>query len=161
MPGENPYTQAADAYSSTAAETDQRALEGKILLKAAQKLEDISRRLSEGESVHFTEIAGVLEYNQKLWTVFVGDMADDSHDLPQNIKNNIATLGVFIFNRTKDVMIEASPEKFKVLIDINRNIAAGLMKTPVGMGPGAPNKAMATSPEKKPPARQEATDSLI
>jgi len=159
MQGNNPYSQATDAYSTTAAETDQRALEGKILLKAAQKLEDLARRLKEGEKVHFTEIGDVLEYNQKLWTVFVGDMTDATHDLPQSIKNNIATLGIFIFNRTKDVLIDTTPEKLKVLIDINRNIAAGLLKRPVGVG--APKAALPAPEEKREKPVKETMDSVI
>ncbi|MCK5659383.1 MAG: hypothetical protein KAH96_05870, partial [Alphaproteobacteria bacterium] len=38
-----------------------------------------------------------------------------------------ASLAVFVFKRTQEIMIDMKPEKFKALININRNIAAGLM----------------------------------
>ena len=126
----NPYATATNAYGTVMADNDPRALEGKLLLKAAHQLETLANRLRTGEDVHFEESGDVLEYNQKLWTVFVSDTMNEEHPLPQDIKNNIASLGIFIFNRTKDLYIDCTAEKLKVLIDINRNIAAGLMKKP-------------------------------
>jgi flagellar biosynthesis activator protein FlaF len=128
MSNKNPYGQAADAYGNTAAETDQRALEGKILLKSARQLEDLSKRLDGAERVPLTDIGDAIEYNRKLWMVFVNDAMNDAHPLPQEIKNNIASLGVFVFKRSTDILVEPTPAKIQILIDINRNIAAGLMK---------------------------------
>lgn len=138
MSNKNPYTQAADAYGQTASATDQRSLEGRALMKAALKLEDLSKRLSAKENVSLEDISATLEYNHKLWTVFVGETMNDEHPLPQDIKNNIASLGLFVFKRTKELFIETQPEKLKALIDINRNIAAGLMKQPVGKPAATP-----------------------
>lgn len=144
MPAEhNSYSRAAGAYGSTAATTDPRMLEGQVLLKAAQQLEELAARLKSGEKVDFRETGEVLDYNQKLWTLFVSDAADPAHPLPQEIKNNIASLGVFIFKRTLEIRAEPVAEKFQILININRNIAAGLMKQPAGTGlpSSAPQKA--------------------
>jgi len=127
MSNHNPYTKAADAYSSTASATDQRALEGRILLKAAQRLEDLAKRLETEENVSRTDIGEALTYNQKLWQLFVEDMINPNHLLPQEIKNNVASLAVFVFKRTHEVLCDTKPEKLKVLININRNIAAGHM----------------------------------
>ena len=71
-----------------------------------------------------------LEYNKKLWIVFADSMADENHDLPQQLKNNIASLAVFMLKKTLDVMADPQPAKLDVMIDINRQIASGLMKTP-------------------------------
>lgn len=128
MSNKNPYGQAADAYGATAAETDQRALEGKILLKSARQLEDLGKRLGGAEKVPLEDIGDAIEYNRKLWMVFVNDAMNEAHPLPQEIKNNIASLGVFVFKRSTDILAEPTPEKIQILIDINRNIAAGLMK---------------------------------
>ncbi|MDE1153864.1 MAG: flagellar biosynthesis regulator FlaF [Micavibrio sp.] len=124
----NPYAAAADAYGSMAGSVDQRAMEGKILLRAASRLEDTSRRLAAGEKIKSADIADVLEYNQKLWQLFVEDARNPDHPLPSDIKNNIATLALFIFKRTLELRIDPKPEKFQAVIEINRNIAAGLMK---------------------------------
>ncbi|MFN7114301.1 MAG: flagellar biosynthesis regulator FlaF [Alphaproteobacteria bacterium] len=128
MSNKNPYGHAADAYGNTAAETDQRALEGKVLLKSARQLEELSKRLGGDEKVPLTDIGDTIEYNRKLWMVFVNDTMNDEHPLPQEIKNNIASLGIFVFKRSNEVLIDTTPEKIQALIDINRNIAAGLMK---------------------------------
>jgi flagellar protein FlaF len=128
MSNKNPYGQAADAYTSSVSIDDPRTLEGRVLMKSASKLEELQRRLESGEEVHPNDVGDVLDHNQKLWTVLVGDMADPTHNIPQNIKDNIASLGMFIFKRTRDVLIDTKPDKLKVLIDINRNIASGLLK---------------------------------
>ncbi len=142
MPASNPYHNASDAYASTAAATDQRSLEGKILMKAALRLEQLADSLSKGEQLPLEEISDVMEYNQKLWTVFVAETMNDGHPLPQDIKNNIASLGMFVFKRTVDVLADTRPEKIRALIDINRNIASGLMKS-AALSPSTP----AQSPE--------------
>lgn len=138
MPHNNPYTKAADAYSTTAAETDQRALEGRILLKAAQKLEDLARRLQAEGTVSRDDIGEALNYNQKLWQLFVEDMMKPEHPLPQEIKNNVASLALFVFKRTHEILIDTKPEKFQALVNINRNIASGLMKKPAQAAAASP-----------------------
>ena len=124
MSHSNPYSKAAEAYGTTAATTDQHALEGQLLLKAAKHLEDLATLLGTGEKVSREDIGDVLDYNQ----VFVEDAMNVEHTLPQDIKNNIAELGLYVFKRTNEILLETTPEKFKVLVNINRNIAAGLMK---------------------------------
>lgn len=129
-PPQNPYGAAADAYGNTASSVNPRALEGQILLKAAFKLEDLAKRLKAGEKVGYVEVGDILEYNKKLWQLFISDTMNPDHPLPVEIKSNIATLGVFVLKRTLEVLIDTKPEKLGALIEINRNIAAGLMKQP-------------------------------
>jgi flagellar protein FlaF len=130
MPSNNPYAKAADAYDTASAATDQRVLEGQLLLKATRKLEDLAKRLHNGETVSLEDIDDALIYNRKLWQVFLDTMMDANHLLPQEIKNNVASLAVFVFKRTQEILIDPRPEEFTALVNINRNIAAGLMKKP-------------------------------
>ncbi len=131
MSNNNPYGHAVNAYGSTAAATDPRSLEGQILLKAATRMDLLCQQLDADSGNVASEMIGeTMEYNRKLWTVFLSDTMNDDHPLPQDIKNNIASLAVFIFKRTTDIMVEPSSQKIRALIDINRNIAAGLMKRP-------------------------------
>lgn len=126
----NPYAQASNAYgqSSSHAPTDQRSLEAQLLLKAAQKLEQLQLSLKNGITPSLEQVDDILEYNRKLWTVFASETANEENPLPQDIKNNIASLAVFIFKRTVSIQSETTAEKFDVLIEINRQIASGLMK---------------------------------
>src|SRR4051812_25150202 len=117
MSSQNPYSKAANTYGNIASETDQRTMEGTVLLQAAQKLEDLAGRLQSGEKVPLEELGGTLGHNQKLWQLFVGDMSNPDHLLPQEIKNNIASLALFVFKRTQEILIETQPEKFKALIN--------------------------------------------
>ena len=151
MSNKNPYTQAADAYGNTAGITDQRSLEGKVLLKSARQLEELSKRLAAGEIVSREDIGHVVEYNRKLWMVFVNETMNDAHPLPQEIKNNIASLGVFVFKRSTDILGDTTPEKINALIEINRNIAAGLMKQP---------KSTENKATEAPPTASDPTDNL-
>ncbi|MCE9508527.1 MAG: flagellar biosynthesis regulator FlaF [Alphaproteobacteria bacterium] len=128
MSSNNPHTKAATAYGTTASATSTRALEGQVLLKAALKLEDLAKRLRAGETVSRGEIGETLDYNQKLWQLFVDTMKDPKHLLPPEIKSNVMSLALFIFKRSHEILINTAPEKFQVLVSINRNIAAGLMK---------------------------------
>lgn len=68
----------------------------------------------------------MLNFNRKLWTVFVTSIARDDNPLPQEVKNNIGSLGVFVLGQTTEALVKPSPEKLAPLISINRNIAAGL-----------------------------------
>ncbi len=130
MSNKNPYSQAAGAYVKIATATDQRTMEATVLLQAAQKLEDLARRLQDGEKVRLEELGEILNHNQKLWQLFVSDMDNPDHHLPQDLRNNVASLAFFVFKHTQDILVETLPEKFQVLININRCIAAGLMKKP-------------------------------
>ncbi len=153
MQSKNPYGQASDAYGSMAAKGDQRSLEGKVLLKSARQLEELSKRLAAGEKPTLEEVNFPLEYNRKLWMVFVNDTMNDSHPLPQEIKNNIASLGIFVFKRTIDILADPTPAKLQSLIEINRNIATGLMKQKPA------DKSAADAPA--PSADSNPTDNLI
>ena len=152
MSSNNPYTKAASAYGATASATSTRALEGHVLLKAALKLEDLAKRLQAGEPVSRADISETLDYNQKLWQLFVDTMKDPEHLLPLEIKSNVMSLALFVFKRSHEILIDTAPGKFQVLVNINRNIAAGLMKKQPSLQP------VPSAP--KPGSENAATDSL-
>ena len=119
--------QAATAYARVAQATQSpRELEASVLLKAASRLQAI-RDNWDGRQADLDE---ALTFNRKLWTVLVASATDAENPLPQAIKNNIANLALFIFERTITMMTEPAPEKLGALININREIAAGLRAQP-------------------------------
>ena len=114
---------AHDAYSETAKVTRApRQLEASLLLKAASQLQEVHDNWSEDTST----LESVLHYNRRLWTVFVGAVAEEDSPLPVEIRNNVASLGVFIFKHSLDLQDNPAPEKLLPLININKEIAAGL-----------------------------------
>lgn len=135
MMSQNPYSKAAETYGKTAAAlpTDQRALEGNLLLKAATKLQQL-QELMRGNQARREDISDAIDYNRKLWTIFATNAADDAHELPLSLRNNIANLGIFVFKRSMAIISDPQPEKIDALIEINRNIAAGLLAQPKRSG---------------------------
>jgi flagellar protein FlaF len=125
----------ANAYSKVAQATQSpKELEAHILMKAATRLQAI-RDDWDGRS---KDLDDALTYNRKLWTVLVTSVMRPENPLPAPLKQNIANLGLFIFNHTLSLMSDAKADRLGILISINRDIAAGLR----GMGvPEAPAAA--------------------
>lgn len=134
----NPYTQAAGKYGKQARETsDQRGLEGQLLLKAANELQKLHDNWDKATPV---DVEDILTYNRKLWMLFFDTAIEEPDERPVDLRNNIVNLCNFIFKRSMNILSEPSPEKLNVLIDINRQVAAGLMtRTPASEAPDAQN----------------------
>jgi flagellar biosynthesis activator protein FlaF len=116
-------TNPAQAYARTAQQTLQgRALEAHILLKSAARLQAIKDSWPAREG----ELQDALLTNRKIWTVFVTAMTQEDCELPNLVRSNIVNLGMFVFNRTLELAVTARPEQLSALIEINRNLAAGL-----------------------------------
>jgi flagellar protein FlaF len=114
---------ATTTYAKVAQETlIGRELEAHVLLKSAARLQNIQENWDNAQS----ELDAALLNNRRLWTVLVSATTDPSNPLPNDIKNNIANLALFIFNRTLDLSANPQKERIDVLITINRQIAAGL-----------------------------------
>jgi len=94
-----------------------------VLLKAATQLKQLQDRF---ETATEEEIEETLVYNRKLWTIFATAVSDENSPLPKPIRQNIASLAVFIFKHTLDISIYPEARKLNVLININREIASGL-----------------------------------
>lgn len=122
-----------DAYGNAAnmAPIDPRENEATLLIKAASQLQRVREHWVEEQS----ELIDALTYNRKIWTVFAASAAEIQHPLPLEIKQNIANLALFIFKRTTEIEAVPAPEKLDSLININRQIAAGLFQKPVETAP--------------------------
>jgi flagellar biosynthesis activator protein FlaF len=115
---------AAQAYGSVARKiASPRDLEADLLLKAAARLQGA---MDAWESTTRQQFIDALLYNRKLWTFFLTSVTEPNCQLPQDVRQNIANLGLFIMNHTMAVMDRPAPERLRSLISINREIAAGL-----------------------------------
>lgn len=124
----NPYGQASGAYGQQAREgISQRELEGQLLIKAANELQKLH---DQWDNATPGDIDEILAYNRKLWMVFFDtavENPDESENRPLDLRNNIVNLCNFIFKRSIDIVADPKKEKLNVLIDINREVAAGLL----------------------------------
>lgn len=119
--------QAASVYAKNAQVSQSpRELEANLLMKAASRLQNIQ----DDWAIRQPELDDALTYNRKLWTILATAATETGNPLPREIKQNIANLSIFIFNRTVDLMIEPKPERLTVLVNINRQIAMGLRTRP-------------------------------
>ncbi|SDR36978.1 flagellar protein FlaF [Pseudovibrio sp. Tun.PSC04-5.I4] len=102
---------------------DPRALEAEALMKAAARLSVLQR---EWTTVSIEERNDALIFNRTLWTIFVAEATETTSELPFPLQNNIANLGLFIFNRTLEMMAGEDPVALETMININKSLAAGL-----------------------------------
>jgi flagellar protein FlaF len=116
---------AAATYAKNAQQTGTpRELEAQLLMRAAARLQAVH----DGEVVKAEEVVSALRYNRRLWIVFGGSVGRPENPLPHPIKQNLANLANFIVKHS--LSLETSTEntagRIGVLININREIAAGL-----------------------------------
>lgn len=115
--------QAAQVYGQVARKAlAPRDLEAQLLIKAAAMLQSVR----DAEELDRDALDEALTYNRRLWTILSTSATKRENPLPADIKNNIATLAVFILRETVQVQISRSTSQLTTLISINRDIAAGL-----------------------------------
>jgi flagellar protein FlaF len=73
------------------------------------------------------DLDGALLYNRKLWSIFLSSVTSSESELPVEIRQNVANLGIFVMSQTMAVMTNPQPEQLGSLININREVAAGLL----------------------------------
>jgi len=98
-----------------------RDIEAQAMLEAARRLD--AAMSGAGRDAY----RAALRLNWRLWTIIQADVSSDDSPLPDEIRQNILSLSVFIDKHTVKALADPDESKLRILIDINRNIAAGLM----------------------------------
>jgi flagellar protein FlaF len=75
------------------------------------------------------QILDAVRINWRLWTIIQAEQADPDCATPRNIREGLLNLANFIDKRSIDLLAYPNAEKLQPLININRNIAAGLLGT--------------------------------
>ena len=115
------------AYQQTAKTVETpREREAALLIKAAAGLQAIR----DTWPADFDQMNRALTFNRKLWTIFMSSANGTDNPLPAQTRQNIVNLGMFILNQTREIMMEPVPHKIDGIININRQIAAGLRSNP-------------------------------
>jgi len=118
----------ANAYQQVGKQTvSPRELEANLLSKSATNLQRIRDNWDTSTN---NDLGAALRFNRRLWTVFMTSVTDPSSTLPQDVRENVANLGIFIAKHMLQLQIEPAARKLDVLININRQLAAGLRATP-------------------------------
>jgi len=105
-----------------------RDIEADVLTKGARKLRQCQE--SWDEDGHRAKLDDALKFNQRVWSIFQGELGREDNPLPKHIRRDLLKLSVFIDKRIFETMAYPSPEKLTAIIEINQNIAAGLRQRP-------------------------------
>jgi flagellar protein FlaF len=71
-----------------------------------------------------------LMFNRKLWTIFLSEAMRETNPQPLDVRQKIANISVFVLSQTAALQMSPQFDHFRPLIEINRNIAAGLSGRP-------------------------------
>jgi flagellar protein FlaF len=119
------YASQLEAYRTVQKTTmTGREIEASVLTQAAMKFQICQSNWgSEGNDEKLDE---AIRYNQKVWSIFQGDLIKEDNPLPKKLREDILSLSLFIDKRIFDVLTSPSPEKLTAIININLGLAAGL-----------------------------------
>lgn len=119
--------QAVQAYQQMGQQTvAPRDLEANLLSKAASRFQRIR---NDWDGLNH-ELSEALLFNRKLWSVFLSSAIDEESQLPLELRQQVANLGVFVMCQTMELQVLPQAEKLDALININRELASGLRERP-------------------------------
>lgn len=130
-----PMRKQTQSYTTQPASNDPREIEAWALMKSADRLENARREKDDDE------VRESLRINQILWTIIQTAVAGTETELPPEVRDNILKLSLVVDEKTFDCLGDLDREKLPFLIDLNRNIALGLMGMPGERAEGAPAAA--------------------
>jgi flagellar protein FlaF len=106
-----------------------REVEAMAFTKAALMLDE-----AKGQTEDYDAYAAALKFNQLLWTIIQADIVDTANTLPPQLKANILSLSIFVDKQTVKALADTNGDHLDSLIDINKNLAEGLMTKPAQQG---------------------------
>lgn len=114
----------AQIYGNVARQiSNPRELEANLLLDAASRLQAVKDSWSGRDE----NLDTALYYNRRLWTFFLTSVTNAENPLSADVRQNVANLGLFVFRHTMNILANPRPESLGSLININRELAAGLL----------------------------------
>jgi flagellar protein FlaF len=120
-----------------------REVEAMAFTKAALMLDE-----AKGQTEDYDAYAAALKFNQLLWTIIQADIVDPVNKLPPQLKANILSLSIFVDKQTVKALSDTNGDHLDSLIDINKNLAEGLMTKPAKQDqPATANPSTSPSPD--------------
>jgi len=110
-----PYAEVLDETPQGARERERQAIERSIeLLEAADKAGTQSR-----------EAVDALHYLRRLWSLLVEDLAKSENDLPEQLRADLISIGLWVIREAEQIRLEKSTN-FRGIIEVSQNIRDGL-----------------------------------
>lgn len=109
------YAEVLDEVPADARQRERHAIDRSIeLLHAAEKSGARSREAIEA-----------LLYARRLWGFFIEDLAKEENDLPQPLRADLISIGLWIMREAEQIRLEKS-DNFRGLIEVTTSIRDGL-----------------------------------
>jgi len=116
----------SQGYDTVPAGGNPRGTEGWALIQAARRM--ATSILMEGsDKDRKNAMLAAVRLNWRLWTIFQAELVGENSGVPLEIRQNMLTLCNFVDKHTINILAAPTPEKLTTLIEINRNIGAGLL----------------------------------
>lgn len=95
----------------------------------AWALIEAARRMAEATVAENAkeETRKALRLNWRLWTIFQVELTTGDSNVPEDVRMNMLTLCKYVDQHTVGAIAEPTTEKIEVLVNINRDIAGGLL----------------------------------
>lgn len=113
---------------------DVRLTEARALLRCAGHMESV-----QAAGTPYADYVLAVKANQKLWDVLRAGLMDPDNQLPHDLKQLLKAISVNVERRTLRAYAEGKPELLNLLININKQIAGGLMDQMKNEGKSVPN----------------------
>jgi flagellar biosynthesis activator protein FlaF len=68
-----------------------------------------------------------LLFTNRLWSILLEDLADDGNGLPDSLKANLISIGIWVLRRTEEIRLGTSRD-YTALIEVSESIRKGLEK---------------------------------
>lgn len=123
------YPQSSSNYARIPAPGQPTYTEAWALVEAARRM----AAALEAGSLDVPEVRkalrDALRLNWRLWTIFQSELSAETSPVPLDIRQNMLSLCNFVDSHTVQTMADPTPEKVTILIEMNRNIATGLLES--------------------------------
>jgi len=114
-----------DAYgASHKATLSGRALEGEAFMRAVNLLKN-AQGFPENKRLWIE----ALEFTRKLWTLVQADLKNPDHPFEDSLKANLLSLSLYVDRQCVEVTKKPHPQMLQGLIDVNYEVACGLLST--------------------------------
>jgi len=105
-----------------------QAAEGWALIEMARRIDEAKR--AEPTPERDAQLTDLVRRNWRMWTLLQAALVDPECTVPLEIRQNLLNLSNFIDKRSVDLLAAMDAAKLDVLVNINRQIGAGLMGNP-------------------------------
>lgn len=122
---------AAGNYSRVPQPGNPRNTEAWALMEAARRMRDAKAKGKE-------DLLKAVRLNWRLWTIFQSNLVDPEAPIPMPIRENMLALSNFVDRRSAELLSNPQPDLVDALVNINAQIAGGLMTVPEQTVPPVP-----------------------